>query len=142
MAIADDCKAHSAERMPSLYAKGCNTARSAIAAKHKYIQQMDGKKHCANVVAALGNTHKSIICALRLVIISVFFRLAHRGLNQRFPNSTHVQYPWCIVISDKYQSCQSHAAPRTPLESPCLAWTIGVKNVSGTIYGSICSARV
>ncbi len=75
MAIADDCKAQTAKRMPSLYAKGCNTARSAIAAKHKYIQQMDGKKHCAttaNVVAALGNTHKSIICALRLSFIERF----------------------------------------------------------------------
>ena len=93
MAIADDCKARSAERMPSLYAKGCNTASAAIAAKHKYIQQMDGKKRCAttaNIVAALGNTHKSIICALRLSFIERFFlRLAHRGLNQRFPKHIH-----------------------------------------------------
>ncbi len=57
----------------SIYAKGCNTASTA-AANPKYIQQMDGKKRCANVVAALGSTHKttSIICALRLSFISVF----------------------------------------------------------------------
>ncbi len=71
MAIADDCKAHSAGACRSIYAKGCNTASTAIAANPKYIQQKDGKKRCANVVAALDNT-TSIICALRLVIISVF----------------------------------------------------------------------
>ncbi len=70
MVIADDCKAHSAGVCRSIYAKGCNTASTATI-KLLYIQQKDGKKRCANVVAALNNT-TSIICALRLVIISVF----------------------------------------------------------------------
>ena len=70
MAIADDCKAHSAGACCSIYAKGCNTASTATI-KPLYIQQKDGKKRCAYVVAALNNT-TSIICALRLVIISVF----------------------------------------------------------------------
>ena len=36
---------------------------------------------------------------------------------------------------------QSHAAPRTPLESPCTAFRIGVEIVSEKIYPSIRPGR-
>ncbi len=69
MAIADDCKAHSAGACCSIYAKGCNTASTATI-KPKVYSTEGREKRCAHVVA-LDNT-TSIICALRLVIISVF----------------------------------------------------------------------
>ncbi len=50
------------------------------------MQHSNGEKRCAASLQhlAIPTRPTSIICALRLVIISVFFRLAHHELNQGF----------------------------------------------------------